>query len=554
MNRFQGRAAKLLIVGLATITSTMAFAGKAQQQEPEAVPGEYIVKLKPSVSHVMFEKDALAQNLKAYVKNQIPDLNLVVIKKPVFETKNAVLENLSNNPLVEYVEPNFIYRLNKVPNDPMLGQLWGIQNVGAADSDGATGVTGIDVNAVRAWDIQTGSKDILVAVIDTGVNYNHPDLKDNIWTNEAEMNGEAGVDDDNNGIVDDIHGANFVNASAPTGDPMDDHGHGSHCSGTIGAKGDDGAGLVGVAWNTKIMGLKFLSASGGGTLEGAIQAINYANKMGAKIMSNSWGGGGFSEALKEVISQSNERGALFVAAAGNDGSNNDSSNTYPANYDVANVLSVAAINNRGQLASFSNYGRNKVHVGAPGVNVVSVTTAGYESWSGTSMATPHVSGVAVLLASNEPGLTGVELKERIIKTARPISTLKSKVKSKGVADAYMALMNQEPAPDMNDPEFWRKTEQTLSTEHPYADKFKQEWTLTVDGASEISLYFSRFELENNYDFVELYDQNGKLVQKLTGNNDDSFSNPVPGNTVKIVFTTDDSQTKHGFDITKIAFR
>lgn len=554
MNRFQGRAAKFLLLGLLTITSTLAIAAKDKKQEAESVPGEYIVKLKSGAVRAQYTKEALALNLKSYVKNQIEDLDLVVIKRPVFETKNAVIENLANNPMVEYVEPNFIYRINKTPNDPMLGQLWGLQNLGAADSDGATGVTGVDVDAIRAWDIQTGSSDIVVAVIDTGVNYNHPDLKDNMWINEVEKNGEKGVDDDQNGIVDDIYGANFTNANEPNGDPLDDHGHGSHCSGTIGAKGDDGKGLVGVAWNTKIMALKFLSASGGGTLEGAVQAINYANKMGAKILSNSWGGGGFSQALKDVIDQSNERGALFVAAAGNDGANNDASATYPANYDVANVLSVAAINNRGQLASFSNYGRNKVHVGAPGVNVVSATTSGYESWSGTSMATPHVSGVAVLLASQEPQMTGVELKDRIMRTAKPIATLKTKVKSKGVANAYMALRNETPAPDMNDPEYWNKTDKVLSSEHPYKDKTKLEWEIQIDGANEISLYFAKFDLENGYDFIELYDQSGKLVQKLTGNNDESFSNPIPGSKVRIVMTTDESQTKYGFDITKVAFR
>ncbi|MFN8847999.1 MAG: S8 family serine peptidase [Bdellovibrionales bacterium] len=554
MFRFQGRTVKLLVIFLSTMVGFSAQAKGEKQKEPEFVPGEFVVKLKPHVAQAKFTKDILGQNLKSYIKNQIEDLNLVVIKRPVFETKSSVIENLSNNPLVEYIEPNFIYRINKTPNDPMIGQLWGLQNLGASDSDGATGVAGVDVDAVRAWDIQTGSSDVVVAVIDTGVNYNHPDLVDNMWVNEVEKNGQAGVDDDQNGIVDDIHGANFVTASAPTGDPMDDHGHGSHCSGTIGAKGDDGKGLVGVAWNTKIMALKFLSASGGGSLEGAVQAINYANKMGAKILSNSWGGGGFSQALKDVIDQSNEKGTLFVAAAGNDGANNDSSATYPANYEVDNVLSVAAINNRGQLASFSNYGRNKVHVGAPGVNVVSITTAGYESWSGTSMATPHVSGIAVLLASQDPNMSGIEMKNRIMETAKPIASLKRKVKSKGVANAYLALMNQSPEPDLNDPEFWSRTDKSLSTDHPYADKFKAEWTIEVPGANEISLYFSRFDTENGYDFVELYDAQGKLIQKLSGNNDESFSYPIPGNKVRIVMTTDESYTKYGFDITQIAYR
>ena len=553
MIRFQGRAARLLLTLCATLSVGIAQA-KNTPQEPEAVPGEYLVKLKPHAAFAKMSTQALSQSFQAYIKNQISDLNLVVIKKPVFETRKSVIETLSQNPYVEYVEPNYIYTINKTPNDPMLGQLWGIVNTGANDSGGSVGTVGVDVDAVRAWDIQTGSKDVIVAVIDTGVSYNHPDLKDNMWVNEAEANGLPGVDDDNNGVIDDIHGANFVDATKPTGNPMDDQGHGSHCSGTIAAKGNDGVGVVGVAWNARIMGVKFLSASGSGTLEGAVQAINYANKMGAKILSNSWGGGGFTQSLKDVIEQSNANGALFVAAAGNDSNNNDSNPTYPATYDVPNILSVAAINNKGAVASFSNYGRNKVHVAAPGVNVLSITTSGYQSWSGTSMAAPHVSGVAVLLASQEPNLTGVEMKDRIIATSKPFSTLKTKVKSKGIVSAYNTLMNEIPGPDLNDPEFWTKVDQSVSSEHPYKDKANVEWTITVDGANEISLYFSRFDLESGYDFVSLYDANGKLIQKLTGNNDESFSAVIPGNTVKVVLTTDESYAKYGFDITKVAFR
>jgi thermitase len=553
MIRFHGRAASILLMGL--VTSMCAYAAPQKvKQEPEAVPGEFIVKLKPAAAHAKMTQAVLSESLRAYVKNQIADLDLVVIKRPVFETQRSVIQSLGQNPLIEYVEPNYIYRINRTPNDPLLGRLWGISNTGAADSAGTVGISGVDVDAVRAWDIQTGSEDVVVAVIDTGVNYNHPDLKPNMWINEVEAQGQAGVDDDKNGIVDDIHGANFVEAAKPTGNPMDDQGHGSHCSGTIAARGDDGVGLVGVAWKAKIMGVKFLSASGSGTLEGAVQSINYANKMGAKILSNSWGGGGFTQSLKDVIDQSNQRGALFVAAAGNDSNNNDSNATYPATYDVPNIVSVAALNNKGEVASFSNFGRNKVHIGAPGVNVVSVTTTGYESWSGTSMAAPHVSGVAVLLASQEPGLSGIQLKERLLRTAKPLVSLKNKVQSKGFVNAYNALTNQVPAPDLNDPEFWGSKDEAISTAHPYKDNTKQEWILKVDGANEISLYFSKFDMENGYDFVELFDVNGKLIQKLTGNNDDSYSAVISGNTVRVVFTSDESYNKYGFDISKIAFR
>lgn len=548
MKRLIGRASKASILGL-------LFAGvNAFAATPESVPGEYIVKLKEDAIVAKSSIQVLSQQLGAYIKDTIPGQNIVVIKRPVFEIQSNVLKSMAQNPLVDIVEPNFIYRINKTPNDPMLGQLWGMVNTGQKDSQSRVGVVGMDIGAERAWDITTGSKDVIVAVIDTGINYNHPDLKDNLWVNEAELNGKAGVDDDGNGIVDDVYGANFVDAAKPTGNPLDDHGHGSHCSGTIGATGNDGKGIVGVAWNVRMMGVKFLSASGSGSLDGALKGIDYATQMGAKILSNSWGGGGYSETLKQAIERSNAAGALFVAAAGNESNNNDANPTYPATYDVPNVLSVAAVDNRGQIASFSNYGKTTVHVGAPGVNIMSsITGTGYDSWSGTSMATPHVSGMAVLLASNEPNLTNVEMKQRIIATSKPIAGLRGKSRG-GMANAYAMLTNTLPAPDPNDPVNWQVVSVNVSSAHPYKDKTKEEYEVRVPGAKQVALYFSKFDTERDYDKVELFDAKGIKVATISGKNDDSFSTPVDGEYVKIVFTSDDSVNRYGFDITKAAWR
>ncbi|MNJ91045.1 Thermophilic serine proteinase precursor [compost metagenome] len=547
MKRLIGRASKAALAGL-MFTGLNAFAAA-----PEAVPGEYIVKLKNSVS-AKSNINVLSQQLGSYIKDTIPGQNIVVIKRPVFEIQSNVVKSLSQNDLVDIVEPNYIYSINKTPNDPMLGQLWGMKNDGQKDSENRAGVVGVDIGAEQAWDITTGSQDVVVAVIDTGLNYNHPDLKDNAWVNEAEAKGKPGVDDDGNGIIDDIHGAAFIKTT-PSGDPMDDHGHGSHCSGTIGARGDDGKGIVGVAWNVRIMGVKFLDRNGSGSLDNALKAIDYATKMGAKVMSNSWGGGGYSETLKQAIERSNTAGALFVAAAGNESNNNDSNPSYPASYQVPNVLSVAAINNRGEIASFSNYGRSSVHVGAPGVNIVSsITGAAYDSWSGTSMATPHVSGMAVLLASAEPTLTGIQMKERIVATAKPITGLRGQVKSGGLANAYTMLTNTIPQPDPNDPVNWTKTPVSVSSTHPYADNAKEEYEVRVPGAKQISLYFERFETEREYDKVELYDSKGNKVQTLSGRNDDTYSSVIDGDYVRIVFTSDNSINKYGFDITQAAWR
>ncbi len=538
--------AALWASGVLIFSTSMAFAS-----EPEAVPGEYLVKLRPAFASVKSDFQALSRELGMYVKSSLSDSPWVLVQGASFEQSSFALKSLSQNEMVEAAEPNFIYRTSRKSDDPMLEQLWGLINFGQADSTGAAGVSGVDIGIEKAWDIQTGSRKIVVAVIDTGLDYILPDLAANAWTNDAEKNGQAGVDDDGNGVVDDIYGYNAVTNS---GDPKDDHGHGSHCSGTIGGRGNDGVGLVGVNWDVRLMGVKFLTAGGSGTLADAVKAIDYATKMGANVLSNSWGGGGVSQALKESIERANAKGVLFVAAAGNDGSNNDAVPSYPASYEVPNVLSVAAINNKGELAYFSNFGKRSVHVGAPGVNVVSSTPAGYKSWSGTSMATPHVSGIAALLLAQEPGITHLEVRERLIKTAKPISGLRGKVASNGLVDAYNVLTNTIAPPDPNDPANWQYVNATASTVHPYQANGVEEFEISVPGASEMALYFSKFDTERGFDFVELYDRAGALVTKLSGTNDDSHSPTVRGDYIRVKIKADDSVQKYGFDITRVYFR
>jgi thermitase len=517
----------------------------------ESVPGEYIVRLKQGQMQLK-SIEALSQDLGSFVKSTIPSQNIVVIKRPVFEIQSSAIQALRQNNLVDIIEPNFIYHMNRVPNDPKILQLWGLQNSGQKDSDGTVGKVGMDINAEKAWDIQTGSKKTIVAVIDTGVDYNHPDLAENMWTNKAELNGKAGVDDDGNGVIDDIHGYNAVTDG---GDPLDDQGHGSHCSGTIGAKGNDGKGIVGVNWDVSIMAVKFLDKNGSGTLENAIKAIDYATKMGAKIMSNSWGGGGFSQTLLDSIKNSEAAGAIFIAAAGNDGSNNDTTPSYPASYEVSNIVSVAAHNNVGGIASFSNYGKKTVHIGAPGVNIYSTTGGAYDSFSGTSMATPHVSGVAALLWSNEPKLTAIQIKQRMLATARPVSSMSKKTVSGGVVDAYAALTNTLPAPDLNDPSNWPTVSLSYASASPYLKDANEEYQIQMaTGTKEFALYFDKFDTEGGYDLVKIYDSTGALVQTMSGENSESFSEPIKGSSAKIVFTSDASVEKGGWSITKAAIR
>jgi thermitase len=535
---------------LAFATIALSLSAYANVPQVESVPGEYIVRLKPNF--MKMSSTTLSASLGAFVTTSIPSQNIVVVKRASFETNSSAVKALAMNPLVDIAEPNYIYKANRLPNDPMLGLLWGIQNTGQKDSSGKVGIAGVDVGMEKAWDITTGSDKMVVAVIDTGVDFNHPDLQDNLWTNEAELNGQAGVDDDNNGVVDDVHGFNAITGN---GNAQDDQGHGSHCSGTIGAKGNDGKGIVGVNWDVKIMAVKFLDKNGSGTLENALKSIDYATKMGAKVMSNSWGGGGFSQTLLDSIKRSNEAGAIFIAAAGNDSNNNDKNPSYPASYDVANIISVAAIDNQGAKASFSNYGKRTVHVGAPGVNVYSSTGGSYGSWSGTSMATPHVSGVAALVWSHEPELTAVQLKERLLLTARPVAGLKGKTKTGGLVNAYFALINKRPEADANDPVNWQTQAASYSSAIPYLKNTNETYEINLDGdVKEFALYFEKFDTEANYDTLQLVDAAGNVIQTLSGNNDDSFSATVAGKYVKLLFRSDSVVERTGWNISKVAFR
>jgi subtilisin family serine protease/WD40 repeat protein len=311
-----------------------------------------------------------------------------------------VAAELAQLPGVAYAEPNYLVSTaatQRIPNDTKFTSLWGMHNTGQSG-----GTADADVDAPEAWGRHTGTGNVVVAVIDTGVNHSHTDLRNNIWTNDSECPDGYGscvannVDEDNNGYFDDFYGYDFVNNDS---DPKDDNGHGTHVSGTIGATGNNGTGVVGVDWDVQIMGLKFLGSNGGGTTADAIEAVQYATDMRARgvnvvLTSNSWGGGAFSQALYDAIAESGDAGMLFVAAAGNNGG---SSAIYPALYDLDNIVSVTATDRHDQLASFSNRGTG-VDIGAPGVDVYSTYRNNYSTLSGTSMATPHVSGTAALLA------------------------------------------------------------------------------------------------------------------------------------------------------------
>ena len=365
------------------------------------------------------------------------------------EVDETEIDKIKKSPKVKYVEPDYeLHIVQTIPND-LHPNLWGLNNTGAY----AGGTPDADVDAPEAWDIQTGSENVVIAVIDTGLDYNHVDLAANAWTNPGEIPGN-GVDDDNNGCVDDVYGYDFYHDSS---DPLDDHGHGTHCSGTIAAVGNNGIGIVGINWRARIMALKAFNQYGSGSTLAAIASIEYVAMMKQRgvpvvAMSNSWGNTTYTQSMKDAISAANSAGVLFIAAAGNYSRDNDATPFYPASYNVPNVISVAASDYNDNLASFSCYGATSVDLAAPGVSILSTIPGdGYSSWNGTSMATPHVTGVAALVRAEFPGITHIDIKDRILEGVDPIPGMAGKVATGGRLNARGALDGASPPPDPPDP-------------------------------------------------------------------------------------------------------
>lgn len=357
---------------------------------------------------------------------------------------------LKASPQVEYAEPNYILYPSEVAEatpkdvtDPLYGDLWGMRNTGQS-IEWVTGTPGIDIKAEGAWLRTQGSSNVVVAVIDTGTDINHPDIKNQIWKNPGEIAGD-GIDNDQNGYIDDVNGWDFFNNDNTVFDEGDGDEHGTHVSGTI-AGSSNSIGVVGVAPNVKIMPLKFLGPDGGDSAD-AVLAINYAKAKGVKITNNSWGGGEYSQALYDAIKGSN---SLFVAAAGNETQDIDAVPSYPAAYDLSNILSVGAIDNTGNISDFSNYGPKNVDIAAPGTSIKSTVPKGwssdysyaYEFYNGTSMASPHAAGVAALLQSTNSSITPSQMKSSITSTVTKLSSLTGKVGTGGLLNAQAAVNTQ----------------------------------------------------------------------------------------------------------------
>lgn len=364
------------------------------------------------------------------------------------ESKVLVAENSSIHigpALIGQTQPSQINLFLNAEKDMSMWQ-WGFHNDGsnAPEQEGrvkpSKGIIGYDAQVLEAWEqMKPPKKQVVVAVIDSGIDVLHTELKDHLWVNEKEFNGSPGVDDDGNGFVDDINGYSFVDNSASL---KDEHGHGTHCSGVIAADHDNNIGVKGLAPGVKVLAVKIFDKNGSGPTEYAIKAIDYAVKMKVDVISASWGGGPLNEVLKAAIENAARKNILFVAAAGNDGTDNDVTPFYPANYDLENIVSVAAHHNAGNLAAFSNFGLKKVHISAPGQYILSTLPGNkYAVWSGTSMATPHVSAAIALLLEQEGNLPIAEIKDRLMQSSLPQLNWRKSLISLGRLNVLGLLQN-----------------------------------------------------------------------------------------------------------------
>ena len=427
------------VAGLVLALTYSSSSGGAQQPAgPDAafVPGEVLVQFEPGASA------AAKANARARVGGTRAEevrADLEVVRIPPGLAVSAAVRGLEADNAVAFAEPNWIYTHGMVSNDPYFtnGSLWGMygQKTSPANANGS--------GAAAAWAAgHVGSHSVHVGIIDEGV-MSHADFGTNVWANPGET--VNGLDDDDNGYVDDVRGWDFDGNDNTTFDGSHDD-HGTHVAGTIGAVGGNAMGVAGLNWNVTMIPAKFLGRRGG-TTANAVKAIDYLvdlkNRYGLNLVAtnNSWGGGGFSKALLDAINRGGAANILFIAAAGNGGrdgvgDNNDATPSYPASYDSSAIIAVAALTSTGAKSGFSNYGAKSVDLGAPGSAIYSTVPSGkngsgYASYSGTSMATPHVTGAAALYASTHPGANAASIKSAIMSSVTPTASLAGRTVSGG---------------------------------------------------------------------------------------------------------------------------
>lgn len=424
-------AVKVIFVLAFLFTAQMVF---AQDSAKTFVEGELLVKFKTGTnSDAAFRVNS---EIGARVVEEFPALGWQRVKISDDLPVDRAVSLYRANAEVESAQPNFYYHLLSVPNDVRFSEMYGLQRI----------------SAPAAWDLTTGSSETVVAVIDTGIAYNHSDLSANMWRNPGEINGN-GFDDDGNGFVDDYYGFDFFYNDS---NPIDDAGgHGTHTAGTVGAVGNNALGVVGVNWNVRLMAIKIYSPNGTDTTSAMlINAYNYITIMknrgvNIRVTNNSYGGCGeacgYDQATKDALDAMGNAGILNVFAAGNDANNNDATPFFPASYTSPSVLAVASSNSSDNRSGFSNYGATSVDLAAPGSGILSTinyTNSSYDTLSGTSMASPHGAGAAALLASYNPNLSPASLKATLMNTVDPLAQWNGLVKTGGRLNVSRALQNQ----------------------------------------------------------------------------------------------------------------
>jgi uncharacterized repeat protein (TIGR01451 family) len=482
---------------------------QAKSVRAEFVPGEVLVRFRPDTAggksatqtYMTLNGGTRAIELRVEplaVSASVEGLRLARVEP---EDTLAAVEALNQRPDVLYAEPNYIWRKAALPNDPRFSELWGLRNTSSPNAD---------IDAEQAWDTTTGSRNVVVGVIDEGIDVNHEDLRDNIWRNAAEAVGTTGFDDDGNGYVDDINGWDFYHndrtvydgpATNPDGSPVD--GHGTHVAGTIGASGNNGRGVAGVNWQVSLLPLKFLGPDGLGSTADAIRAYDYARQMrqrwdasggaqGAniRVLNNSYGGRGFSQAAFDAIRALGDAGILFVTSAGNESRNNDRFPSYPTNYQLPNLVSVGAAGPTGLPSTqFSNYGQRTVDLIAPGENILSTTPGNtYDRYYGTSMAAPHASGTAALVCAAYPNISLRRLRAALVyggsQGIAQFTSSGKRVNARGSLDNAAETDTSAPAA-LSD----------LSISSQGNQKFTLRWTAPGDdgtGGASVAIYEVRY--------------------------------------------------------------
>ena len=439
----------LVVAGL-----LLSAAGSAVAQTPEAsasaptdasfAPGELVVGYAPGTTKG--ERSAIREELGATVDSATGIKGTEVLDLPADTGVESAVAAAESLPDVLYAEPNYSYEMTASPNDPMFAETW---SLGLTATDGQNS----GIGTPRVWNLTTGSPNVTVAVVDSGVDAAHPDLAGNMYTNSGEIGGN-GLDDDGNGLVDDARGWDFV---ADDNDPNDENGHGTHVAGTIGARGNNASGVAGVNWNVRLMPLRVLDAAGSGWTSDVAAAFAYAGRKGVDVVNASLAGTSPSVAVLTAIQESPN--TLFVVAAGNSGTNVDATPSYPCSYPLPNVVCVAATDQANKLSSYSNYGVAGVDLAAPGDGILSTWPGGtYMEMTGTSMATPHVAGVAALLQARHPEASSTTIREAILGGAEGLQTLAGRTVTGGrlnAAGAFEQMGDSVPMENRDDREISR---------------------------------------------------------------------------------------------------